>query len=234
VTHEWVVLLPLKRLTGAKSRLTLPCPDNRGDVARAMAETVAAMASRVPGVRSVVVVTDEAWDHSVAPAVVIPEPAEPGLNAALAHAADSISRRWPRSGIAALLADTAAGTAAELHACLTRASRHPRAVVADHAGTGTVLLTAGPGVRLDPRFGAGSRQAHVVSGAVDLTDRVDVPMIRRDLDTTADLAAVHGRLTELTRLSDALVQAGWAVPDHPPAVVRATAGRPPRFGRGLR
>jgi 2-phospho-L-lactate guanylyltransferase len=58
--------------------------------------------------------------------------------------------------------------------------------VADAPGTGTVLLTAPPGVPLDPRFGVGSAAAHRASGAVPLTG--PWPSLRRDVDTAADLA----------------------------------------------
>jgi 2-phospho-L-lactate guanylyltransferase len=51
-----------------------------------------------------------------------------------------------------------------------------------------VLLTAPPGVPLDPRFGIGSAAAHAGSGAVELTG--DWPALRRDVDTPDDLWAV--------------------------------------------
>ncbi|MGW1453349.1 2-phospho-L-lactate guanylyltransferase, partial [Micromonospora sp. NPDC002411] len=53
-------------------------------------------------------------------------------------------------------------------------------------GSGTVLLTAPPGVPLDPRFGVGSAVAHAASGALPLTG--DWPSLRRDVDTPTDLA----------------------------------------------
>jgi 2-phospho-L-lactate guanylyltransferase len=206
---DWVVLLPLKRLTRAKSRLALPRPSHRPDVVRRMAEAVATAACRAAGVGTVVVVTDEDWDQAAAPALVVREPAEPGLNAALSHAAAVVGRRWPDRPVAALPSDVAAMTAPELGACLAAASHHRRAVVADHGGTGTVLLTATPGVRLDPRFGPDSRQAHVLSGAVDLTRQVDAPLIRMDIDTTHDLLALHRRVRHLPGLEAALRRAGW-------------------------
>jgi 2-phospho-L-lactate guanylyltransferase len=209
VTVEWVVLIPLKRLTDAKSRLGCAVPRHRQGIARAMAETVVATASRVPAVRHVVLVTPEPWDQDAVPAVVVPEPPASGLNTALAHAARAIASSWPGHGVAALLADTAAGTTEELGACLGAAAPHRRAFVADGAGTGTVMLTAGPGSELRPCFGEDSRRAHAGSGAVDLTDRLHVPLLRRDLDTAADLAAVAERLPALPRLDAALRQAGW-------------------------
>jgi 2-phospho-L-lactate guanylyltransferase len=223
VTVEWVVLLPLKRLSLAKSRLTCPGPGHRQAVARAMAETVALTASQVSGVGQVVVVTDEHWDRAAAPVELLPEPRGGGLNAALGHAAATLVARRPDRAVAALLADTAAATVEELSACLAAAARHPRAFVADAEGAGTVLLTAAPGIALRPRFGVGSRVAHDRSGAVDLTDELDVPFLRRDLDTAADLSAVAGRLLDLPRMAGALRDAGWTG-EHFRTSVAATVG----------
>jgi 2-phospho-L-lactate guanylyltransferase len=81
----------------------------------------------------------------------------------------------------------------ELRAALLVAPPGGRAVLADTAGTGTVLLCAGPGIPLQPLFGEGSHELHVRSGAVDLTGRLAaaVPGLRRDVDTVADLAAAR-------------------------------------------
>jgi 2-phospho-L-lactate guanylyltransferase len=226
VTAEWTVLLPLKRLHRAKTRLSGFSPRDRSDVARAMAETVATTAAQVPGVDHVVVVTDEAWDHSAAPAVTLPETGARGLNAALADAARTIAGRWPDHGIAVLLADTAAATVEELSACLAAASAHERSMVADHEGSGTVLLACLPGIALDPRFGAGSHLAHLRSGAVDLTHRLDVPLMRRDLDTVADLTAVETRILGLPRLDRALRAAGWTATRTPVPTAPRPAGEP--------
>ena len=49
------------------------------------------------------------------------------------------------------------------------------------------MLAAGPGVDLDPHFGAGSARRHEESGAVPV--RAALPSLRRDVDTDADLAA---------------------------------------------
>jgi 2-phospho-L-lactate guanylyltransferase len=59
--------------------------------------------------------------------------------------------------------------------------------VADAAGTGTTVLTLREVRALAPSFGPGSWQRHVDAGAVDLTPYAD-PRLRRDVDTTADLA----------------------------------------------
>ena len=58
--------------------------------------------------------------------------------------------------------------------------------VADTEGTGTTLLTAADGSRLDPRFGHRSRARHAASGAVELVTG-PLASLRRDVDTEVDL-----------------------------------------------
>jgi 2-phospho-L-lactate guanylyltransferase len=61
------------------------------------------------------------------------------------------------------------------------------AVVPDKEGTGTVLLAARAPADLDPAFGPDSLAEHVRRGAVALD--LDLPGLRRDVDTPADLDA---------------------------------------------
>jgi 2-phospho-L-lactate guanylyltransferase len=210
VSLRWVVVVPLKRLDQAKTRLECAGAGHRRHLARAMAETVLATASCVPCVAEVLLVTREPWADVPAGVSIVREPPAAGLNAALRHASDLVRRTRGEHAVAALPADAAAGTATELAACLEAAARHPRALVGDADGTGTVLLTAAPGVALRPAFGPSSRDRHVRSGAVDLTDQLDVPLLRRDLDTAEDLAAVDGRLRQLAGMDAALRLAGWS------------------------
>lgn len=89
-----------------------------------------------------------------------------------------------RPGWAVLLGDLPALRAEDLVAALERCAAYPSCVVPDAAGTGTVLLTstAGPPV---PRFGSGSAARHA-AGATLL--ELDLPRLRRDVDTAGDLA----------------------------------------------
>ena len=176
---SWVVLVPVKSLAEAKTRLV--GAEDRADLALAFAcDTVAAAAS----VARVVVVTD---DPVVAAAVretgadVLPQGPEPGLNAALRHAADDVRGRDPRSRIAVLAGDLPALRPDEVSAALGAAAAHPRAFVCDAEGTGTTFLAVAAGVGLDPRFGPRSRAAHRASGAVELR-LADVSGLRRDVD----------------------------------------------------
>jgi 2-phospho-L-lactate guanylyltransferase len=119
------------------------------------------------------------------------------LNAALQHAADSLaldSGDLSGTSVAALSADLPALRPAELDLALQAAAAYDRAFLADAAGTGTVLLTARPGHELRPEYGPDSRQAHVASGAHDLTLEIGeaVPGLRRDVDTVTDLSTAAG------------------------------------------
>lgn len=201
----WIVVLPLKRLGAAKSRLEHP---DRAALALAMAtDTAAAAAAAGPDlVAGVLLVTNDPAasaaitgdglahpDDRPTPVVAIPDLPDRGLNPALRHGARAVARRWPGHGVAALSADLAALRPGELRAALLAAPAAGRAVLADAAGTGTVLLCAAPGSPLLPHFGVGSHARHVRSGAFDLTGPLAaaVPGLRRDVDTVADLAAAR-------------------------------------------
>ncbi|TDC77726.1 2-phospho-L-lactate guanylyltransferase [Micromonospora sp. KC606] len=184
----WTVVVPVKRLDAAKSRLrgALPVVPHE-ELALALAADTVRAALACPAVAEVLVVTADpvvAAEAGAAGARAVPDPPEAGLNAAFRHGARLAGRPW----VAGLTADLPALRPAELAAAL-RAAADPvvRHFVADAPGTGTVLLAAPPGVPLDPRFGVGSAAAHRGSGALALTG--DWPSLRRDVDTAADLAA---------------------------------------------
>lgn len=189
---RWSVVVPVKRLDVAKSRLYAPGrprPDHEALALALATDTVAAALAAGP-VGRVVVVTDDPGAartvRALGAAVVADEP-DAGLNAALAYGAAQALVRSPADGVAVLSADLPALRPAELAAALAGAAAHPRSYVADAAGSGTTLLAALPGTDLDPRFGSGSAGAHAASGAVALTG--GWPSLRRDVDTPADLAA---------------------------------------------
>jgi len=191
VLHQWVVVVPVKELRLAKTRLiTLPA-DSRGQLALAVARDVVAAALAVAA--AVFVVTNDVLAaHTLAAdgAQVVADAADSGLNPALEDGARIACGWHPRSAIAALSSDLPTLAPAELAAALTAASAAPRSFVADHHGSGTTLLTAAPGVPLAPQFGTASRQRHLTSGAVELSG--DWPGLRHDLDTPADLEFVAG------------------------------------------
>jgi 2-phospho-L-lactate guanylyltransferase len=189
---RWSVVIPVKRLPLAKSRLydgTRPREVHR-ELALALALDTAAAALACPAVARVVAVTDDG--QAAAPlvalgAVVVPDQPDRGLNPALVYGALRAAALAPADGVAVLSADLAALRPAELAAALAAAGTHRRAFVPDAAGTGTTLLAARPGLALQPRFGARSRAEHLASGAAELTG--DWPSLRLDVDTAEDLAA---------------------------------------------
>ncbi|HSA53228.1 MAG TPA: 2-phospho-L-lactate guanylyltransferase [Yinghuangia sp.] len=192
VTH-WRLVVPVKPLPLAKSRLAPATGEHRGELALAFAVDTVRAALASEHVAGVLVVTDDAAVAESVRAVgadFVPD-ARGGLNNALAHGAAQAARRWPSSPIAALSADLPALRSAELDRVLDEASAHRRSFLADAAGIGTTLLAAGPGVPLAPAFGGASRARHRASGAHELTSG-NVDSVRRDVDTAEDLAhAVH-------------------------------------------
>lgn len=189
---RWSVVLPVKRLPLAKSRLYdgSRSRDVHRSLALALALDTAAAALACPVVARVVAVTDDrhaAGQLAALGALVVPDVPDRGLNPALEYGAQRARGFGPGDGVAVLSADLAALRPAELAAALGAAGAVPRAFVPDAAGSGTTLLTALPGVALAARYGAGSRQAHRLSGAVELSG--DWPSLRQDVDTAADLGA---------------------------------------------
>jgi 2-phospho-L-lactate guanylyltransferase len=186
---RWSVVVPVKRLDQAKSRLSARAGAHREDLALALAHDTVEATLACPLVCRVVVVTD---DPRVAGAVgrprvlVVPDLPDRGLNPALEHGAGRATQDAPGHGVVALAADLPALRAAELSVALGEAAAHPTAFVADAEGTGTTLLTARPGVSLRPRFGRDSRARHLAAGAVELAV-AGVTSVRRDVDTEEDL-----------------------------------------------
>ena len=185
----WSVVIPVKQLAHAKSRLAeLPDPDRRA-LALAMAADTVAAAVRCDLVAAVVVVTDDPLVRAAARdlgAEVIPDLPRAGLNPALVAGAEHAAGRRPGHGRAALTADLPALAPGDLAGALTVAAATDRAFVPDAAGTGTTLYAARPEAEFDPQFGPMSRERHRRSGATELIWPVDSGL-RRDVDTLADL-----------------------------------------------
>jgi 2-phospho-L-lactate guanylyltransferase len=181
---QWSLVVPVKRLEVAKSRIALGAAD-RADLALAMATDTVAAAVACALVSRVVVVTDDARAIAALSGpdvtIVADEP-DAGLNPALRHGAMAADGRR----IVAVSADLPALTASDLAAVLMAASRHGSGVVADQSGTGTTVLTATSAEVFAPAFGPASFAAHRRSGSVDLT-AIAAPAVRRDVDTVEEL-----------------------------------------------
>ena len=209
--YGWTVLLPVKVLAQAKSRLAELAGERRLELALALASDTVSAVVACPEVARVFVVTS---DPVAGPrllslgARVIPEsprvfrrrderagarPSPDGsqhtLNAALLRGAAVAARRWPGTGLAALTADLPALRPAELAAALRAASDAGGAVfVPDAAGFGTTMYAVAPGTEFRPMYGGASRARHAAGGAVELA--LDgIAGLRQDVDTPDDLRA---------------------------------------------
>ncbi len=189
---QWTLVIPLKPLVRAKSRLSDTADDAvRPGLALAFAQDTVAAVTACACVGDVVVVTDDARagrELTALGARIIPDTPAAGLNAALAHAAAVVRSERPDTALAALNADLPALRSAELARVLAAAGEFPRAFLPDAAAIGTTLLSAAPGTPLQPAFGNASRARHTASGAVELT-LADVDSVRLDVDTGDDLRA---------------------------------------------
>jgi 2-phospho-L-lactate/phosphoenolpyruvate guanylyltransferase len=185
----WSVLIPVKLLARAKSRLAALAGPRRGELALALAgDTVSAVLRCDQAARAIVITDDPVAAGELAGlgALVVPDEPDDGLNAALRHGAAHAAARWPGSGTAALSADLPALRPAQLAKALRAAAAWPSAFVADAAGDGTTMYAAAPGVLFQPAFGLASRARHAAGGAAEL-DLDGVPGLRRDVDTPDDL-----------------------------------------------
>ncbi|WP_240659946.1 2-phospho-L-lactate guanylyltransferase [Streptomyces sp. WAC 01529] len=187
---QWTLVIPLKPLARAKSRLAAAAGDGlRPGLALAFAQDTVAAAVACPAVRDVAVVTDDALagrELAALGARIVPDEPGQGLNAALRHGAAVVRAGRPAASVAALNADLPALRPLELARVLDRAAHFPRAFLPDAAGIGTTLLTAAAGTELRPAFGTASRAHHTASGAVELSlDGID--SVRQDVDTGEDL-----------------------------------------------
>jgi len=181
---EWTVLVPVKELALAKSRLRGALPGvPHPDLVLALVLDTLDAALACPAVAAVLVVTADEVVSAAARdlgAKVLPDTPAAGLNPALEHGAAAAGR----GPLAALAGDLPALRAHDLAAALSAVTT--RGYVPDAAGTGTTLLAAPAGTLLDPRFGPDSARAHAASGAVALPAGAS---LRRDVDTAEDLAA---------------------------------------------
>ncbi len=184
----WTAVIPVKRLAVAKTRLRGAVPSaHHQDLALAMLRDTLVSVLAGPETAEVLVITDDPAAAAAAGGLgarVLPDRPDAGLNEAMRYGADTVAGLGVHRAV--LAGDLPALRPAELSDALSGSRQ--RSFVADAAGTGTVLLTAPPGVPLDPRFGVGSAAAHAASGARALAG--DWPGLRQDVDTAADLRTV--------------------------------------------
>jgi 2-phospho-L-lactate guanylyltransferase len=190
---SWSIVVPVKRLAAAKTRLLLAGRARSGLALAFACDTVTA-ALACPVVATVFAVTSDrraAHELTRIGARVVPDGPEAGLNAALEYGVRAAREHRPDHAVAALSADLPALRTGELQRALSLASTHRRAFVADAASSGTTLLACQPSVELRPEFGRDSAQRHRRSGAYPIEDS-QLQSLRQDVDTAADLHAAAG------------------------------------------
>jgi 2-phospho-L-lactate guanylyltransferase len=184
-SSSYVVLLPVKPPARAKSRLEVE-PDRRRNLARAFALDTARACLMTAGIEAVLAITDDAFFADELRSVgcsTIPDGVADDLNGTLEQAAAEARRRWPNAVPVALCADLPALSSDDLAIALAWESG--ARFVADHEGVGTTLYTSSYD-DFAPRFGRGSRAAHLATGAREVPG--DLTTLRRDVDDEASLA----------------------------------------------
>ena len=188
MTARWTLVVPVKPAAFGKSRLVVPHVD-RVALARAIALDTIAAAAACPVVEQVVVVGDDGGLVMLAGDIpglrFVAEDEPSGIDAAVATGLRSFSGMR-----GALLGDLPALQPTELARALALAAEVDRAVVADAEGTGSTLVTAGPGVPWESSFGEGSFARHVARGCVGL-QIPDASTLRRDVDTYDQLRSAQ-------------------------------------------
>lgn len=188
-TTSFVAILPVKPPRVGKSRLGDVEHVRRRDLAGAFAlDTVTAVVACAE-VAEVLVVTDDAAfsrDLVTLGCASMPDGDTHDLNATLQQAALEARRRWSRLQPVVVCADLPALRPDELGAALRVAATGGAWFVPDADEVGTTLYTA-PYAGFAPRFGVGSRLAHLASGAREVGSAL--ASLRRDVDDLGDLRA---------------------------------------------
>ncbi|GAA4223537.1 2-phospho-L-lactate guanylyltransferase [Streptosporangium album] len=186
----WTLVVPVKTLVAAKTRLSEAAGPHRAELAVAIAcDTVEAALSCVLVARVVVVTGDPVAAEPLGGvgAHVVGDP-EAGLNAALRRGAQEAVRLAPGAPVGALQADLPALRPAELAPVLAAAAEFDQAFLPDAADVGTTFYGVRPGVPFTPGFGGESRDRHLRRGAKEICLE-GIDSVRRDVDTPDDLRA---------------------------------------------
>jgi len=178
---QWRVIVPVKGQLSAKTRLHPPAGVVRADLAHALAlDTITAVLSCVSPNQLFVVTSDELTATFVRDqgGTVVADPGN-GLNPAVAKGIEYVQRVLGPGPTAVLLGDIPTLRPKDLAGALSECSMHPRALVPDASGKGTVLLSALPPYDIQPRFGTNSAWEH---GRNHVRLDLDMPALRTDVD----------------------------------------------------
>ena len=185
---DWYVVIPVKRLSRAKSRLAPHSHRQRQALAYQFVWHVLATARDAQGIAGICVVTNDPRVAVLARrlgASALLERGGRGMDAAVRNAVVLLSVRHGVVPCAVLTADLPGLEAEELTSALQAATSYSKAVVGDADGNGTVLLTSRSGAELVPRYGHGSLLRHRQGGHAPLAGAW--PGLRRDVDVPRHL-----------------------------------------------
>jgi 2-phospho-L-lactate/phosphoenolpyruvate guanylyltransferase len=188
---KWTVIVPVKQITLAKTRLSGVDADTRHALAVAFARDTVGAAAASSMVEDVIVVSNDDIASQIAGdvATLIADVPDAGLNPALRYAVSHVRAGKPDASVAAISSDLPALRGDDLTRALRRGPSVPW-FVHDADGVGTTMLAAPHGQRWKPLFGPDSRRAHLDAGVVEI-DVDGLDRLRRDVDTAADLAAAQ-------------------------------------------
>ncbi|WP_018155462.1 2-phospho-L-lactate guanylyltransferase [Demetria terragena] len=185
-TTTWHVIVPVKSRFRAKARLLPPPEIDKPRLALALAlDTLEAVLQVIPPERLIVVTEDDEVEAAMARYDVrtVPDPAR-GLNPAVQAGLAEAVRRDATVPTAVLLGDLPALQPADLSAGLRACAATESALIPDHDGDGSVLMTHHDPSALAPRFGRGSAARHARRCTVL---ELDLPTLRHDVDDLESL-----------------------------------------------
>lgn len=232
VGRQWTVVVPVKSLTLAKSRLAVPA-NWRRDLALAFAlDTVAAICSSPLVVGVLVVTADPDVERCLrGRSVRVVGDDGSGLQAAVHGGCRAASTRVPAAWVAVIPADLPSLRGEDVTKCLVAGQKTSGgAFVPDRDARGTTMLMCAPGQVVRSRYGPSSASQHRALGFRCLDD---APVrARHDVDTLQDLRraaalGVGSQTTVVLRSLDELGSHGsWAVGQHVPSEATRRAASP--------
>ncbi|MEV0326878.1 2-phospho-L-lactate guanylyltransferase [Micromonospora echinospora] len=198
---SWVVVVPAKPFTAAKTRCAGLDGSERSALARAMLVDVVGRLTRARRVRAVVVATtdpDVVGAALASGAAVGGTTRGPDLNQEVLDALSAAAAALPDARLAVAMADLAGAEPSDFDDALAAAGSRPRAIVSDADGTGTTMVMVAAPDEFRPFLGPDSRRRFLADGYHDLP--VTGSGLRRDVDTVAHLVSLGiDRLGAATR-----------------------------------
>ncbi|MEH1015979.1 2-phospho-L-lactate guanylyltransferase [Micromonospora sp. CPCC 206060] len=217
---SWVVVVPAKPFTAAKTRCAGLDGSERSTLARAMLVDVVGRLTQARRVRAVVVAAtdpDVVGAALACGAAVAGTTRGPDLNQEVIDALTAASAALPDARLAVAMADLVGAEPSDFDDALAAAGSRPRAIVSDADGTGTTMVMVTAPGEFRPFLGPGSRRRFLAGGYHDLP--VTAAGLRRDVDTVAHLVSLGiDRLGATTR--------SWA--GSPAGMRTGPPGLPPR------